>query len=376
MLRINRRGDAQRSSPERILVVKLAGLGDAVLMLQPIRALRRRCPRAYIEMLAAPLTAGVFHDEPSLNRLTLYDLFGTQRGLRQYFRLLRDLRRKKFDMVVDFEQHIKMVAVTSWLTEASRRIGLAGPGNSRRLMLTDAIPLDGKSHMACFFHELAEHAGAIDVGRESSKLMIDKASSSRVEAWFQSVGLKKSDIIVGMHTGSGVRAKSRKWLPERFAELINGLQERVVARVILTGSAMEREDLEYIARRCKVRPILACQDLSVKELAYLISLMTAFISNDTGPMHIGPAMATPTIALFGPQDPRRYGPLGPDHKALYRPPSCSPCIQIHLGAVPECKKGDSECMNNLQVEEVLAALLDILTSRKEVLPLSSLGRFR
>jgi len=356
----NRRSVRYWSFPERILIIKLVGIGDAVLMLKPIRAIRSRYPTAYIEVLASPLSAGVFYDEPSLDNLRVYDLFGSHRGLKHYIDLLLKLRKQNFDMVVDFEQHIKMVAVSSWLTGSRRRVGFAGPGNSRKLLLTDTIPLDGSRHMSDFYHELSECAGASEVEKESSKIFIDKRSTEKVEVWLQSVSINKNDIIVGMHTGSGIRAISRRWVPERFAMLANELKERIDVKIILTGSKAEKEDLEYVASLCDQQPFIGPHDSSVKELAYLISLMSVFISNDTGPMHIGPAMSTPTIALFGPQDPKRYGPVGQIHRTVYNSVPCSPCIQIHLGMVPECKMDNNLCIKNIEVADVLSQVLELL----------------
>ncbi len=353
----------------KILIIKLAGLGDAVLMLRPVRALRRTFPKAHIEVFAAPSSAGVFYDEPAVDSVRVFDLFGTQKGLRHFVKEILDLKKQNFDMVCDFEQHTLMVAVLSWFTGASTRIGLAAAENIRKLLLTDAVLIDGHRHMADFYCDLADRSGALDAAQENGALFVDDNASKKTRQWLEKAGITKEDSIIGIHPGSGKRCTARRWLPDRFAMLIDTLQDNVDAKIILTGTKEETELLDSIADLCKATPIVSRQEFSVKELACLIGLCDVFISNDTGPMHIGPAMGTPTIGLFGPNSPLRYKPLGSIHRTIYKRMPCSPCIHIHLGQAPDCKMARPSCMDAIEVDDVLCEVQDLLrrTSTKRLI---------
>jgi len=85
-----------------------------------------------------------------------------------------------------------------------------------------------------------------------------------------------------------------------------------------------------------------------------------FVSNDSGPMHLAAASGTPTVGLFGPETPMMYAPLGVRARSVYRPPACSPCINVHDNKVSACVRGRPECLTNLTVDHVLAEMRELV----------------
>ena len=100
--------------------------------------------------------------------------------------------------------------------------------------------------------------------------------------------------------------------------------------------------------------------VTLGQLPFLIKNCRAFLTNDTGPMHIAAAMNVPTVALFGPNTPFRYGPVGNGHVVIYKKLECSPCIIAHEGKVPYCK--DNKCMQAISVDEAWHALESVLST--------------
>jgi heptosyltransferase-2 len=90
----------------------------------------------------------------------------------------------------------------------------------------------------------------------------------------------------------------------------------------------------------------------VPELVVVLARAAVVVSNDSGPMHVAAAIGAPTLGLFGPETPVMYGPLGLRSRALYRPPPCSPCINVHDNKVASCVHGEPQCLMALSVEEV------------------------
>ena len=151
----------------------------------------------------------------------------------------------------------------------------------------------------------------------------------------------------------------RRWPQPSFGELARRLAREDRLRVVLVGSAGERAYTQRVveaARDLGLEDALnLAGDLSTAELSSLLSRCAVFVSNDSGPMHLAAALGTPTVGLFGPETPLMYGPLGSRVRALYRPPICSPCINVHDNKVASCIWGFPQCLVSIAVEEVHAA---------------------
>jgi ADP-heptose:LPS heptosyltransferase len=106
----------------------------------------------------------------------------------------------------------------------------------------------------------------------------------------------------------------------------------------------------------------ACSAMDLAELAALLESLDVFITGDTGPMHLAAAVGTPVIALFGPSDPRRYGPLGSGHHVLRVDLPCSPCNQVRLPPV-RCRGHVPECLDRIEVSRVVTSARDVLARR-------------
>jgi heptosyltransferase-2 len=193
--------------------------------------------------------------------------------------------------------------------------------------------------------------------KEFSKLEEIKVSDKDKEyisSLFAKNNIAEDCPVIGIHPGTGKRAKMRQWPPDKFARLADKLAAEFNAGIIFTGFGADTVLVENIAGKMKSASFNFCGATSLKELAALIQRLDLFISNDTGPMHLGPAMGTLTVGLFGPNTPARYGPFGKEHLALYAAPSCSPCINIHLGKVKNCAR--PVCMEKLEVGAVFAQI--------------------
>lgn len=337
----------------KILVIKLAGLGDTVLMLPAIRALKGRFPRAQVWALVSPLTDGLLCDQPGVDDSSPYDFFGVDRGVRGFLRTIRRLRRERFDLVVDFEQHFGLVPVLAYWTGAPARVGFVGANAWRGCLFTHPVPLDGSKHMQEAFLDLARAAGAdaAEAGA-SGRLRIRAEDRAFVERWLADRGVGQNDLVITIHPGSGPHPHKR-WAPENFGTLADKLVVKYNAFVVLTGGPDELEIVRQVAAAMRHGPLIAAAELSVRQLSALIERSAVLISNDTGPMHIGPAVGTPTIGLFGPELPLRYRPYGAGHVAVHHPLDCSPCINIHQGPGEGCVNSvEHLCMKLITVENV------------------------
>ena len=151
----------------------------------------------------------------------------------------------------------------------------------------------------------------------------------------------KSEGLIGVNPSA--RWATKLWGSDKFAELITRLPR---GRVVLTGSAAEREEIGKIAQGCRND----AGETDLFQLAELYRRCAVVITNDSGPMHVAAAVGTPVIGIFGPTDPALTGPYGKEHIVLRAGIPCSPCFKGY------CTNGvHMECMKLVTVDQVLEA---------------------
>lgn len=325
-------------------------------MLTPLARLRREFPEARITALVTPLSVGILTAQPAVDETIVYDIFGKDRGIPGILNIVRVLRAGKFDCVIDFEQHFQMTSIVTYLTGAPRRVGFYYTGSPRRGLFTDPVFLNPDGHMVDAYMALLGPLG-IESGRveELQPISVAPGDDAVVDGWLAGHGIGPDDLLVGIHSGSGIRAPVRRWGVEKFAEIIRRLSGERGATVVLTGGGEERERVREIIDLAGVdRVYSAAGEFTILQTAALMRRCNLFISNDTGPLHMSAASGTPTIGLFGPNSPTRYCPVGRNNISIFKHVHCSPCIQIHKGRIDDCR--DGICVKRITAEEVWAAV--------------------
>jgi ADP-heptose:LPS heptosyltransferase len=132
------------------------------------------------------------------------------------------------------------------------------------------------------------------------------------------------------------------------------------------GSASERDYTEGVRELAGARTLNLAGRTTAGEFVALLAGAALVVSNDSGPMHVAAALGTPTLGLFGPETPQMYAPVGLATRVLYRPPPCSPCINVHDNKVASCVFGFPQCLVQIPVDEVLAAARALLAGEQEL----------
>jgi ADP-heptose:LPS heptosyltransferase len=164
--------------------------------------------------------------------------------------------------------------------------------------------------------------------------------------------------LIGLHVSGG--RESKQWHLSRFAEVGRSLSDDGATTLVLTGSTADRAMVEDVKRALGERPVIDTSGvLDLPSMAALLSRLDVLITGDTGPMHLAAAVGTPVVALFGPSDPRRYGPLTDRQRVLRVQLPCSPCGQVRLP--PErCRGHVPDCMDGVTVDAVVRAARELL----------------
>jgi lipopolysaccharide heptosyltransferase II len=318
-----------------ILIRGTNWVGDAVMCLPALRAIRGRFPRAHIAILAKPAVADLYARESCIDEVIRYAAKPGQ--------VARELRRRGFDCAILLQNAFE-AAWIAWLARIPNRIGYNRDG--RGLLLTQPVPPPKRGeiprHERFYYLELLRRAGLIASLPESPMIRLEHASTKRSR-------------IIGVSPGAAY-GNAKRWLPERFAEAAATAAARRGASIALFGSASERSVCEQIAGLLNGHNVV--NHAGQTTLAQFIDLAAEcelFLTNDSGAMHIASALGVPTAAIFGATDDLATGPTGSNARVVREVVECSPCL------LRECPI-DHRCMRRVSadrvVEEALALLVD------------------
>jgi heptosyltransferase-2 len=328
---------------ESILVFAPSWIGDAVMSLGAVRVLRRERPEARIVALTRPSLAELYEGVGEVDATLAYDPRGSDRGLSGLRAAARRIRSEGFDACLLLPNAFRAAAIAR-LAGIPERWGYAT--ESRGFLLTRKVPPAPRPfgrHQAYYYLELMSglgfHASTPDVS-----LKANDGERERARALLEREGWDGRASLIGVHPGAtGSRAKI--WSAARFGEVMQKLAASMGARVVVLGGASESAFAREVEAALKAPPLMLQGKTSLGELIGVLSELSLFLSNDSGPMHLAAALGVPTLAVFGPTDPRETGPLGTRAKFVREPVECSPCLYR------DCPI-DHRCMERVGVSRV------------------------
>jgi len=276
-------------------------------------------------------------------------------------RVRRDVARDPPQVLIDCEQFLRLPALLLRTACDAPLVGMDTPGQGRAPLLDRAVRYDSTRHVADTFAALVRAAG----------LPVPAAAALRAplaDREALAVRLRRAGLLVGradrplvvLHAGSGDHFPGRRWPPERFAALADALTGSCGAQVLLTGVRSEEPLVASVVAHAR-RPVTnLCGALDASALVALLAMSDLLVANDTGPVHLADALGTPTVALYGPNTPHRYGPRGPRSRALYADLPCSPCLDDRTMKRSSCRH--HVCMLALPVQDAAAAARALLAA--------------
>lgn len=371
-----------------ILVIKLAGIGDGLLIMPAIRALRETYPNASIDLFTRHIPAQVFQNWHELNNLIIINprpkdtkpdsAFTLAQRLFLLHKLLKRLRAERYDAVLLFHHllpfHRRLIfQILMLVTGARWRIGL---DNGYGWFLNVKVQDNGfgARHEAEHYLAVAEAVGATT---QNKRLQIALTDEERQQAYAIVHGLQKQDAIPGpiiaMHPGCSILSTARRWPPERFAQLADTLYRELGGQLLLLGDPGEaplREAVIHLMNSAMPVRSLSGQE-SIRITAAIIELCDLFIGNDSGLMHLATAVNTPTVAIFGLTNHKAWGPytggIRGRAEVVRLDLPCMPCYfrGQNIGTPAGCATRD--CLTQLQVAPVAATARKMLRATHKFL---------
>ena len=346
---------AREPAPEtpRILLVRPDHLGDLVLTTPVFHALKACLPNAHLTLMVGPWSSEVVARHPDIDRLIPCSFPGFRRAAQNpfmpyvmLFNVAKQLRRQRYDLAINLRPDFWWGAALLYLARIPRRVGYAiAPGTP---FLNRALPFITPEAATVSSLRLASAALETLGGAPLAEPYTPEqypaqfAVSAEEEAWasarLQQEGIDAAAPIAVIHPGTGAAVKL--WRSEAWVDCANTLPALLTsptpARIILTGSSSERPMLEEIAAGVTPPPVIS-SDVSVGQLAALLKRAKLVLGVDNGPLHLAVSQGTPTIHIFGPTDPRIYGPWGTPEQhivlaATRRCPDCPafPCGRLDI----------------------------------------------
>ncbi len=331
------------SLPEfpRILITRLSHIGDCVLTLPLLRALRRKFPTAYIAWAVEKPADQLLSGNLDLNQLIVVPR-DWMRSLRSIIAQRRILREKKFDIVFD-PQSLTKSAALGWLSGAPIRVGMSKPfGREAAPWLNNRLVTPSTTHLVDRTLDLLR---AIDV-RETHvefRMPVDPVAQKYVLEAIPKIA--HSGFIV---INPGGTWRSKQWELDRFAAVADFARTQLgVSSVVAWAGVDERKMAEQIVRQSHDSAI-AAPATNLRQLAALLAHAEMYVGGDTGPMHLAAAVGTPCVALFGPTRAIDSGPYGTGHVSLQ--------AWYQSGTSRERRSAENLAMRDISVEQVCIAV--------------------
>jgi heptosyltransferase-2 len=324
-------------------------LGDAVMSLPAIRAIRWVFPHAHIAVVARPWVADLYARETSVDRVIPYS---AQKGWRARREFAAGLRRERFDCAI-LLQNAFDAALMAWLADIPERIGYNRDG--RGLLLTQAIPVpepgDIPRHERFYYLELLRRAGMMERFPKTDAIRLDGVEAARESGLAHLSVMGFHGPVIGISPGAAY-GNAKRWLPERFAEAARAMPSACAALVF--GSSAERPLCGQVTDSLRLYGVEArnlAGETTLREFIDLAAACRLFLTNDSGAMHVASALGVPTVAVFGATDDTTTGPTGPLARVVREHAECSPCL------LRECPI-DHRCMTRVTADRVAEVALE------------------
>jgi lipopolysaccharide heptosyltransferase II len=327
---------------KRILAIRIDRIGDIMVSLPALKALKGMFPGAKISLLVAEGKAELLKDMPWVDEVMIF------KGLRQ---TIERLKVKKFDLAIDLLMDYPLK--TAYIAHASKArftmgFDIEGRGCFFNIKLK---PSSLKQHMSRHIFGLARLASQGFLGKDIAQeadycdIAPSEDRKERMRRMFKVKEAGGNDLLIGIHPGA--HYPTQRWPLSRFAQLAEEIIDKYQAKVVILGSIEESAVVKKVFDASRQRSIQAA-GLGLDELVAMISMLDLLICNNSGPLHIACSLGIPTVSTMGPTDPALWAPAGHKHIIVRKQLPCSPCGRSVCGL--------HDCMQIITVRDMMAAV--------------------
>jgi heptosyltransferase-2 len=312
----------------KILFITLSNIGDVILTLPVLSGLKDNFPSAKIDVVVGPRPEQIFKKDPRVGRVFVYDKHAK---LKDKMKFTAMLKAEKYDLAMDMKTSLLPILIAA--------------KNKSGLFLN---PKSGKKHKRSMHLESLRPFGI--KYKEQKNIYIDEESRNKISGILDDNKVSGADVLVGVNPGS--RSHLKQWKKQGFIDVINSIVKNPGNKVVLIGdgndSGLSKDIAAAVNRPDKLIDLTGKTNLN--ELCALIEKFSLLLTCDSAGLHIASDLGIKVVAIFGPTDPKEYGPRGDKDIVIRKDLECSPCKKA------QCKFGTHECMYSIGAEEVLKAI--------------------
>jgi heptosyltransferase II len=322
---------------KNILIIKISALGDVVRSFPAIGYVRRRFPDAHIVMMTGEPYVELFVHCPHIDELIPYRKRRNLEDIGGFIRFALDIRRRRFDLVLNLQN-----------TGRFAKIARFSGASATSAIVPHDPRLDGVGGVLSILKTVG-----LDPGEPRYEFWLSDDDRSFADSFFRSNDTAAATRFLGINPG--VAWKSKQWPLGQYAALAGAAFEEYGTAAVIFGDKSEAGRANEVAAAIKNHTALvAAGKTTIRQAAAVIERCAAFVSNDSGLMHVASMLAVPTVGIFGPTNPDICRPSGRGHAWHYLGLPCAPCYKH------ECPLGTLDCMRNITPKAVLESLVPML----------------
>ena len=337
------------SSYKRILLIQLGDIGDVILTLPAIRALRENYPESRLVVCVREKAREIIEDCPWASEVmtVLKEQKGLKSEILDQAHWMKELRAYRFDLVIDLRTGTRG-AIIAGFSGADTRIGRLGVNVPlwRNLVFTHLVSPPDEA-----FQYAAEHnlnillPLGLKIPDRALQITIPSHRKQAAISLFSSDKIPMNRPLLAFHPFS--LWKYKEWQVNFCAELIDDVQLRYDVTVVITGSSEERGRADQVVERCRTQPFNLAGKTSIGELSAVLSACRGFIGVDTAALHLAAAVGIPTLGIFGPSPAACWAPRGSQHTVVSKNMPCVPCRR------KGCQDSEiSQCLDELTLKDI------------------------
>lgn len=332
---------------EKILIVNVNWLGDAILTTPVFKALKRQLPSSYLACMCTARVKEVFEDNPYIDEVIVFDEKSIQNNIIKKLRFIYWLKNKKFDIVFLIHRSFTR-AFICYLAGIKRRIGYDRFKNF--LILTKRIKKpSGSMHRQQYYLYLFKAMGVV-FDNETPEFFIKNSTQNKIKELLSPIR-KEHNSLIGMNPSANWVLK--RWPADYYAKLADKLVTNFNAAIVFIGAQKDKTVVEEVIQNMKEKAYDFSGKTTLKELGALLSELNLFVSNDSGPAHLAAALGINTLVIFGPTSTQITSPKGKSVTILKKESGCLlPCYNL------ECQ--DNICLTKIMPEEVYDKIEELL----------------
>jgi heptosyltransferase-2 len=344
----------------KILIIRLSSLGDVILTTPVIGALKVAFPHSELSFLTKAQYGDLLRNDPRISSLIEFDPGGRDRGWSGFMSLISRLRSCDFDLVIDLHANLRSFLVRH-LVKSKIKLKYKKRWLSRFCMVhLKFLKTKALRTVESYLEPLRRlKAGTPE---RSPLILLSRDDEGFSVDFLLERGVKKDDIVVGVHPGA--KWETKRWDEEKFVRACRSLVERLGCKIVLLGHADEAKLVEEVGKGIPVGKLVKAIGLPLGRVMSLIKRCDCLVTNDSGPMHVASALKVPVVAIFGPTHPKLgFAPAGSKNVVLCSSLKCSPCS---LHGEKRCSKESRFCMDLIEPEMVIEAVEKLLEENKSI----------